>query len=115
MRLSELLGCEVVDADGERLGKVHDVVLVQDGPVQGSWGAALRLEALMVGTGSIATRLGVDRRTSNRPRIVAMWFSRRRRWVVPWDQVDERGDGCLTLTCRVEDLHEVEREEHEPV
>jgi sporulation protein YlmC with PRC-barrel domain len=33
MRLSELLGAEVVDEAGRSAGRVHDVRLVQDGPV----------------------------------------------------------------------------------
>ena len=115
MRLSELLRCEVVDVDGHDVGKVHDVVLVQDGPLQGDWGAALRLESLMVGTGSIGTRLGLDRPGVHRPRIVSMWFARRQRYVVDWDTVAERTEGRITLSCRIDDLHQVEEEAHEPV
>jgi hypothetical protein len=115
MRLSELLGCDVVDVDGCEVGKVHDVVLVQDGPLQGDWGAALRLESLMVGTGSIGTRLGLDRPGVHRPRIVSMWFARRKRYVVEWETVAERTADRITLTCRTEDLHQVEEEAHEPV
>jgi hypothetical protein len=115
MRLSELLGYKVVDVDGHSVGKVHDVVLVQDGPLQGAWGAALRLESLVVGTGSIGTRLGVDREGVDAPWIVAALFRRRRRYVVPWDQIAERGEDRMTLRCRRDDLHLVEEEEHEPV
>jgi sporulation protein YlmC with PRC-barrel domain len=115
MRLSELLGCEVVDVDGQAVGTVHDVVLVQDGPIQGVWGAALRLESLMVGTGTIGTRLGVDRPATHRPWIVAVFFARRRRMVVPWEDVAHRGDGRIELTSRLEDLLAVEDEDHEPV
>ena len=35
MRLSELLGAEVLDEAGRSAGRVHDVRLVQDGPVLG--------------------------------------------------------------------------------
>jgi sporulation protein YlmC with PRC-barrel domain len=115
VRLSELLGVEVVDADGEAVGTVHDVVLVQDGPLQGSWGAALRLESLLVGTGSLGTRLGVRRPHVDRPWIVAIWFARRKRYVVPWEEVAERDEGCITLRCRRDDLLDVVDPEHEPV
>jgi sporulation protein YlmC with PRC-barrel domain len=115
VRLSELLGLEVVDADGEVVGTVHDVVLVQDGPVLGSWGAALRLEALLVGTGSLGTRLGVRRPHVNRPWIVAVWFARRKRYVVPWEEVVERDEAGVTLRCRREDLKDIVDPEHEPV
>ena len=42
MRLSELLGCVVVDERGRSAGRVHDVRLVQDGPPVGQFGASLR-------------------------------------------------------------------------
>jgi len=49
MRLSELLGCVVVDERGRLVGRVHDVRLVQDGPPIGQFGASLRLLGLLVG------------------------------------------------------------------
>ena len=115
MRLSELLGLEVVDVDGEVIGTVHDVVLVQDGPMLGSWGAALRLESLLVGTGSIGTRLGVRRAHVNRPWIVAVFFARRKRYVVPWEELAERDGERITLRCRRDELVDVVDPEHEPV
>ena len=115
MRLSDVIGCEVVDVDGESVGKVHDVVLVQDGPLQGSWGAALRLESLMVGTGSIGTRLGVDRPGARKPWIVAAVFARRRRHEVPWTRVANHEPGRIVLTCTRADLRAIEHPDHEPV
>ena len=49
MRLTDLLGAEVVDRCGQRAGRVHDVHLVQDGPLVGGFGAGLRLGRLIVG------------------------------------------------------------------
>ena len=115
MRLSELIGVDVVDVDGEPVGRVHDVVLVQDGPVQGSWGAALRLEALVVGTGSIGTRLGVDRPGVHKPWLVAAFFARRRRHTVPWAVVGDHSPERITLTCGRDDLQAIEHPDHEPV
>src|ERR671911_2290995 len=60
MLLSELLGIPVVDEHGERVGVVHDVVAVQDGPIIGSFGAALRVEALVVGRRGFWARLGLS-------------------------------------------------------
>ena len=60
MLLSELLGIPVVDEDGGRVGVVHDVVAVQDGPILGSFGAALRVDALVVGRRGLWARLGLS-------------------------------------------------------
>ena len=40
MRLTDLLGAEVVDRCGQPAGRVHDVRLVQDGPLIGGFGPA---------------------------------------------------------------------------
>ena len=48
MRLTELLGRDVHDRDGTRIGSVADVVLVQDGPVRGPYQASLRVAGLIV-------------------------------------------------------------------
>jgi sporulation protein YlmC with PRC-barrel domain len=61
VRLTDLLGAEAVTIDGTRLGKVHDVRLVQDGPPIGAWGAAFRVRSLLVGPRSVGVRLGFDR------------------------------------------------------
>lgn len=57
MRMSDLLACEVVEHDGNPLGQVRDVRLVMDGPVRGAL-ALLRVDAVIVGGGAIAGRLG---------------------------------------------------------
>jgi hypothetical protein len=90
-------------------------VLVQDGPLLGSWGAALRLESLLVGTGSVGTRLGVRRPHVDRPWVVAVFFARRKRYVVPWEEIDDRDDERITLRCRRDELLDVIDPEHEPV
>ena len=43
MRLTDLLGVEVIDQEGRSAGQVHDVRLVQDGPLVGGFGASLRV------------------------------------------------------------------------
>jgi hypothetical protein len=62
VRLTELLGVEVVDGDGRSRGKVLDVRLARRGPIVGTFGAALALDSLLVGRRSIGARLGYDRR-----------------------------------------------------
>ena len=101
MRLSELLDSEVVDRDGERIGHVHDVRLFQDGPHLGTWGAALRLEALVIGKGSVGTRLGITRPKMKGPWILKVLFARQRasRVLIPWDRVREVGEDRVTADC----------------
>jgi sporulation protein YlmC with PRC-barrel domain len=101
MRLSELLDSEVIDRNGERIGHVHDVQLIQDGPPLGTWGAALRLEGLIVGPGSIGTRLGLARPEMRGPWILKALFTRRlsARVLVPWRRVREIHEDRITADC----------------
>jgi hypothetical protein len=61
MRLSELLGAEVVDEHGRAVGKVHDVRLEQSGPALEGFGPSLRLEGLIVGRRALGVRFGFGR------------------------------------------------------
>jgi hypothetical protein len=89
MRLSDVLACELHDAGGKRLGKVRDVRLVMDGPVRGSL-AQLRLDALIVGGGALAGRLGYVRGNVRGPGLLRVVFSRLERRASSYraDQVD---------------------------
>jgi sporulation protein YlmC with PRC-barrel domain len=89
MRLTDLLGAEVVDQAGGSAGRVHDVRLVQDGPVLGGFGAALRLDGLIVGRRAVGARLGYERSEMRGPllvKLVAGWLRHDGRYV-PWDRV----------------------------
>lgn len=88
MLLSELIGTEVVDEAGRRVGVVHDVEAVQDGPVMGGFGAALRLDALVLGSRGVWSRLGVSDAHVQGPwllRALARTVGGQRS--VPWDDV----------------------------
>jgi hypothetical protein len=87
VRLTELLGSNVVTSDGSGLGRVHDVHLVQDGPVLGEWGAAFRVHDLVVGTASYGTRLGYRHGGMSRPFLVRLVFASRRPRTIPWSAV----------------------------
>jgi len=97
MRLSELMGHEVVTESGRVLGKVHDVYLVQDGPMLGEWGAALRVHEIIVGKRSYATRLGYDRRDAQvkGPVLVRLLLALRRARHVPWSAIREIGERII--------------------
>lgn len=108
MRLSELLGAEVFASDGHRVGRVHDVRLVQDGPITGTWGAAFRVDGLVVGPGSLGVRLGVHRRRGG-PWLVKALFAHRRPGFVAWQRVQgvEPGERVtLAEGAEVGELHD---------
>ena len=107
MRLTELLGAEVVDQAGRLAGRVHDVRLVQDGPLlAGGFGASLRLDGLIVGRRAVGARLGYDRSRMRGPLPVKLLFG----WVrhdgryVTWDRVERLEDGRVLISGSADDL-----------
>jgi len=104
MRLGELLGKPVVTADGKRVGRVHDVRLVADGPKLG-FGPALRVDGLVVGRGAVAIRLGYQRHGVRGPfimgRLIRTLEGHAR--YVRWSEVAERGDE-IRLRARIDEL-----------
>ena len=104
MRLSDYLGCEVVGADGRRLGHVLDARLVADGPPLGAFGPALRLHDLIVGRGSLGARLGLDRERVRGPWLLKVLFARRQLHRVPWDAIAEIRDDTITLSIAADQL-----------
>jgi hypothetical protein len=71
MHLRDLLGSKIVAVGGGPLGTIHDVRLVQDGPLRGSFGATLRLDGLLAGPGALGVRLGYAHHHVNAPSLVA--------------------------------------------
>jgi hypothetical protein len=117
MRLSELLGTEVRDVDGVRVGRVHDVRLVQDGPLLGSFGAALRVDGLVVGQGGrngVAVRLGYHRQRVNGPYVLnrlVLAMERGARFV-PWSAVDHVDRDVVRVGSRIDELPRLR--DHDP-
>ena len=99
MRMGELLRSEVVAADGVSLGRVEDVRLVQDGPFVEGFGAALRLDALIVGRPAFPVRLGFHRHGVRGPAVLRWVFAamERRGHRVPWSQVAACEGGTVRL------------------
>ena len=89
MLLSDLLGVQVVTVDGDDLGRVHDVVLVQDGPMRANGQAGLRLQAIAVGARSLGSQLGYAQGTVQGPWLLRRLFHRPPR-LVPWLALVER-------------------------
>ncbi|MGN6694919.1 MAG: PRC-barrel domain-containing protein [Aquihabitans sp.] len=106
MRLSDLLGAEVLDADGAVVGRVRDARLVQDGPMQGTFGAGLRLVGLIVGPAALGSRLGFRRSGVDAPAIVArpLRILDATTRYVPWESVVEVEGRCIRLDRRAAEL-----------
>ena len=104
MRLSELLNKEVVDANGERAGHVHDVRVIQDGPVTSGFDAALRVHGLIIGRGALANRLGYGRGTRG-PWIIRMLLEGMHQPAfVPWNRVRSIEDNRIVISGTRDDL-----------
>jgi sporulation protein YlmC with PRC-barrel domain len=70
MRVSSLLGSDVVDERLRDCGVVLDVALVQDGRMLGTFGAALRTDGLILGRSGLGARLGYDRERVTSPAVI---------------------------------------------
>jgi sporulation protein YlmC with PRC-barrel domain len=113
MRLTDLLGVEVVDQGGRSAGRVHDVRLVQDGPLVGGFGASLRVAGLVVGGRGIGARLGYQRRKVRGPWLVKLLLKRLARdgRYVEWDRVQTVQPDRILISARVHDLSRPEAPE----
>ncbi|HEY3671951.1 MAG TPA: PRC-barrel domain-containing protein, partial [Acidimicrobiia bacterium] len=96
MLLSELRGAQVVTTEGEELGRVHDVVLVQDGPMGANGRAGLRLHAIAVGSRSVGSQLGYAQGTVEGPWLVRRLLRRPPR-LVPWSAIVQRDEHRIVV------------------
>ena len=82
MRLSEILGNQVVDERGEALGVVADVQLVRD---EGYW----TVKGLRVAQGHVRSLFGYEREGAGGPAVVRWLVRRLHRGdrFVPWEDV----------------------------
>jgi sporulation protein YlmC with PRC-barrel domain len=108
MRLNELLGHRVTDAAGRDIGWVADVRLVQDGPVQASMQAALRVDGLIIVEKHSTRLFGYERHVG--PALLR-WLVHRRLgavWYLPWEHVSRISDGVVEVRTAREDLKPIE-------
>ena len=77
MRLSDLMGCDVVDVNGGRVGRVSDVHIVQDGSIVDGVQARFRVDAVLVGRGGWGERVGYVRGRARGPWLLNVVF----RWI----------------------------------
>jgi hypothetical protein len=93
VRLSRLLGADVLAADGRRLGFVSDLRLVQAGPPRGLM-ATLLVEGIIVGGRHPGSLLGYERRPEQGPwlvRSIVRMLHRKVRYVLWGDVADVPG------------------------
>lgn len=105
--MAELVGARLVDVTGRVVAHVHDLRLVQDGPLQEGTGRALfRVSGLVVGPGHVGLHLGFASRDVTGPWLLAAPLRRlaRRARFVPWSHVDRITGGAVHIDCRYEDL-----------
>jgi sporulation protein YlmC with PRC-barrel domain len=90
---------EIVDIAGRTSGKSHDVLMVQDGPVQGSFGAAFRVHGLQVGPWSVGSRLGFARSEVRGPLPLKAFFRwlHRKAHYVEWAEVRSIEDTTIRV------------------
>jgi hypothetical protein len=106
MRLSELLGAEVVDERGRAVGKVHDVRLEQTGPVLEGVGPSLRVKGLIVGRRALGARFGFGRGGVRGPwllRVVFGSLGRDGRYVA-WGRIRSIRTRQIRITGTADDL-----------
>ena len=101
MRLSDLLGKDVVDCDGRHLGRVTDVPLVREGPELTGFGASYAIAGVRISPRAW-NFFGYERPDAGGPALVRAFFRRLHRGdeVVPWHDVAEVGDNRITLRRR---------------
>ena len=106
MRLSEILGAEVVDTDGQVLGRAHDVRLIQDGPMVSDVMNSFRVVGVIVSPHSIGSRLGIDRGGVKGPWLLKFLVSRlqRKSRVIDWDDVRSVANDRIVIGRRATDL-----------
>jgi sporulation protein YlmC with PRC-barrel domain len=98
MRVGELLQTHVTTSEGRSLGRVRDILVVQDGPLRASGEHAFRVHGLVAGRFARGTCLGYVSRPGVDPdqetrgplpiRALFRWLHRNAVYV-PWQQIVE--------------------------
>jgi hypothetical protein len=101
MLLSELFGTEVRTADGQLLGPVRDIRLVQDGPLDG-YDARFRVDTLIVARRSVGLRLGYHHGGVRAPWLIRTIVLALSSTVhnIDWDDVDQHDIATQRITLR---------------
>ena len=107
VRTAELVGARLVDVTGRAVAHVHDLRLVQDGPVHELTGrAAFRVTGLVVGPGHLGMHLGYGSRDVRGPWLLRAPLARlaRRARFVPWSEIARIDEGVVHIRCAYDEL-----------
>jgi sporulation protein YlmC with PRC-barrel domain len=106
MVLSELLGAQVVDRNGRRVGRVRDVGLTPRRGGSRGGDLELRVASLLIGPGGLAERLGYAYGPVRGPWLLRAVLMRRARRLksAPWGTVARIGHRRIELSVATGDL-----------
>lgn len=99
MLLSDLLAADVRRPNGESMGRVEEVIFVQDPDVAERGAPPLRLTDIVVskpGRGRIHAFVHPDVHGPRAVKAIASWFLRHS-VLVPWSDVDTVSNGVVTV------------------
>jgi hypothetical protein len=110
VRLSDVLGLPVLDADGVEVGRVADLRLVRSGPELGNFGPAYAIEGLIVNPGRRGSFYGYERGDVSHPMLLGWLFDKLHKGsrYAAWESVVGIGDDGVTLRVRGDDLPALE-------
>jgi sporulation protein YlmC with PRC-barrel domain len=91
IHFEHLLGRQVLDPEGKRIGRLLEVSAKQDGK-------GCEVHEYLLGTAALLTRLGISAQ-----RLVGLKI-RRQPLRVPWDQLDLRDPSKPRLKCSLKEL-----------
>lgn len=107
LRMAELSGSALIDSSGQQVAVVHDLRLVQDGPLhEGTARAGYRVRGLVVGGGTLGLFLGYGGREVAGPALLRVPLARlaRRARFVDWSLVEDITPGEVRISCRYDEL-----------
>jgi len=89
-QLDLLVGRQVYDADGRKLGRVDEILLVRQGEVY-------EVESLLIGANSLLARLGVARPGGRLKRRLNLGSEGSGSSTIRWEQIDTIGEEAIRL------------------
>ena len=103
-QLDLLVGRRVVDAAGQKLGRVDEIRLVREGD-------HYVVEGLLIGVNGMAERLGVARPLKRLERRLNFNAWGVEDHIIYWDQIDSIDERCVRLKVRREEVQTVSLDE----